>query len=101
MPHQAAAGCIDVDGYQEGFLDRMPYLAGDAVGPAHPFFKGDIALLWDEEFGIVAAQLEVFDYSAGYLTVVLVFAESSIRRAFARGLDPVAIIYQNLHYQLV
>lgn len=45
MPHQAADSCIDVDGYQESFLDRMPYLAGDAVGPEHPFFKGDIVLL--------------------------------------------------------
>ena len=29
VPHQAAAGRIDMDGYQEGLLDGMTYLAGN------------------------------------------------------------------------
>ena len=98
VPHQATAGRIDVDGYQKGLLDGMTYLAGNPVGPAYSFFEGDVVFLGYEQFGIIATQLEVFDHSAGYLSVVLVLAETSVRRAFARGLDPVAIIYQNLHF---
>ena len=41
----------------------------------------------DQEFGVVAAELEVFHHGSGNLTVVLVLPEASVGRAFARGVE--------------
>ncbi len=97
VPHKAASCDVYVDGYQESLLHGPSNLAGDFVGPAHAFLQGNVFLFGNQEFGVIAAALEVFHYGSGDFTVVLVLPEASVRRAFARGFNPVAIVNQYFH----
>lgn len=97
VPHTAAAGCIDVGADDEGVVRFMPVSDGHAVDTAAPFLQGDVLLLGHDERCIVASELEMLDDGSGNQAVVLVLPEASVRRAFAKGLDPVAIVYQYFH----
>lgn len=97
VPHKAASGGIYVDGCQQCLLHGPSNLAGDIVGPAHAFLQGDVFLFGNQEFGIIATAPEVLHYGAGNFTVVLILPEASVRRAFARGFHPVAIVNQYFH----
>lgn len=87
-----------MDAHNDGFLYGVANLAGDLVGPAYAFLQGDVPHFGNQEFGVIAAQLEVFHYGFGNFTVVLVLPEASIRRAFARGVNPVAVVNQYFHF---
>ena len=53
-----------------------------------------VILFWNQEFGVIAAALEVLHYGSGDFTVVLVLPEASVRRAFASGIFAVAVVNQ-------
>ena len=74
-----------MDANDDGFLYGVANLAGEVVGPTYAFLQGDVLFFGDQEFGVVAAELEVFHHDSGNLTVVLVLPEASVGRAFARG----------------
>lgn len=92
VPTVSPAGSVDVNGDEDGVLDRPADLTGKLVGPPDTLLQGDILLFRHQQLGIVATKLEVFHDGAGNPTVVLVLPETSVRRAFARGIDPVAIV---------
>lgn len=87
-----------MDSDDEGIVRFVPVADGYSVDAPAAFLQGDVFLFGYDEGCIVATELEMLDDGAGDDTVVLVRPEASVRRAFARGLDPVAIIYQNLHF---
>ena len=57
----------------------MKPLARDLIGPSAALLQGDVFLFRDQQFGIVATQFEMLNYSCSNLTVVLVLPESSVR----------------------
>lgn len=94
VPFLSVSGSVHVDAHDDGLLDGPSNLAGDFVGPAHAFLQGDVFLFWNQEFGVIAAALEVLHYGSGDFTVVLVLPEASVRRAFASGIFAVAVVNQ-------
>ena len=91
-PFVAFASRINVYAYKDSILHRSSYLTSKLVGPVDTLLKGDVVFFRDKQLCIVTSALKVHNNCSGYFTVVLVLPEATIRRAFARGFDPVAII---------
>lgn len=97
VPAVAFTCGIDVDADKDGVGNRMAWAACLAIGPADTLREGDVFLFRNEKLGFVAPVLEVLHDGSGYLTVVFVLPETSVRRALARGFNPVAIVNKDYH----
>ena len=85
VPFLTVAGCVYVDGDDDGLPDGVANLAGEFVGSAHTFLQGNVFFFGNQELGVVTSELDVFHYFPGNFAVVLVrvLAETSVGRAFA------------------
>ena len=88
-PMGTVAGCVGVDADDCYVLDGKTDLAGHAVGAVHSLRQRDVGFLWYENLDIVAAQTKMLRHCVPDDTVELVLPESSVRRAFAGGVNPV------------
>lgn len=61
------------------------------------FFEGNVIILWDEEFCVVALVYEVCYDSSSDFAVVDCFEEFAVRRAFAGSVKAVAVVYEDEH----
>ena len=94
-PLGAVAGCVCVDADDGHVLDRKTDLAGHVVGAGCSVRQREVGFLRIENLDIVAAKTKVLRHSVPDDTVELVLPESSVRRAFAGGVDPVPGIENN------
>ena len=97
-PLGAVSGGVDVDGDEADVVGSE--LGAAFVDTAHALREWDVVFFGDEEFGVVAAVLEVEGDGGGDLPRVKVFAEAAVGAALARRLNPMTIINQNLHKAL-
>lgn len=97
VPHTAAAGCIDVDADNEGVVGFVTVADGHTVDAPAAFLQGYVLLLGHDERCVVTTALQMLHDGASNQAVVLVLPEASVGRAFARGFDPVAVVYQDFH----
>ena len=97
-PLGAVSGGIDVEGDEADVVGSE--LGAAFVDTAHALREWDVVFFGDEEFGVVAAVLEVEGDGGGDLPRVKVFAEAAVGAALARRLNPMTIINQNLHKAL-
>ena len=81
---------MDTD--DEGVVGFVTVANGYTIDAPAPFFEGDVFLLGYDEGCNVASELEMLDDAASNQAVVLVLPEASVRRAFAWGSGPVAVI---------
>ena len=88
-PLGAVAGCVGVDADDGHVLDRKTDLAGHVVGAGCSVRQREVGFLRIENLDIVAAKTKVLRHSVPDDTVELVLQESSVRRAFAGGVDSV------------
>lgn len=88
-PLGAVAGCVGVDADDGHVLDRKTDLAGHVVGAGCSVWQREVGFLRIENLDIVAAKTKVLRHSVPDDTVELVLPESSVRRAFAGGVDSV------------
>lgn len=88
-PLGAVAGCVGVDADERGVLDGKTDLAGHAVGAVCSVRQREVGFLGIEDLDIVAAKAKMLRYSVPDDTIELVLPESSVRRAFAGGVDSV------------
>lgn len=93
VPHTAAAGCIDVDADDKGVVGLVAVADGYTVDASAAFLQGDVLIFGHDKGGIVATTLQMLHDGASNQAVVLVLPEASVGRAFARGFDPVAVVY--------
>lgn len=77
-PLHAIAGCIDVDGDEDG----VGYAIGDgnSVDAVHSFLQGDVFGLGDDKFCLVAPGNVALDNCSGDLAVVAPFHEGAVGR---------------------
>lgn len=59
--------------------------------------EGDIILLWNEEFGIIASVLKVQDYSSCNFAVEEGFTELPVRGTFAGSELTVGVVDEDFH----
>ena len=88
-PLGAVAGCVGVDADDGHVLDGKTDLAGHVVGAVCSVRQWKVGFLGIENLNIVAAKTKVLRHSVPDDTVELVLPESSVRRAFAGGVDSV------------
>ena len=88
-PMGTVAGCIGMNADERGVLDGKTDLAGHAVGAVCSVRQREVGFLGIEDLDIVAAKTKVLRHSVPDDTVELVLPESSVRRAFAGGVDSV------------
>lgn len=94
-PLGAVSGGIDVDGDEADIVGAE--LGAAFVGATHALRERDVVFIGDEEFGIVAAVLEVEGDGGGNLPIVEVFTEATVRRTLARGVEAVAVVKKDFH----
>jgi hypothetical protein len=82
-----------VDADDEGVVGFVTVADGHTIDAPAASLQGDVLLLGHDERCIVTTALEMLDDCASNQAVVLVLPEASVRRAFARGFDPVAVVY--------
>ncbi len=87
-PLRAIAGCIDVDGDEDGVGYAVG--GGNPVDAVHAFLQGDIFGLSDDKLCVVATGNEALDNGSGNLAVVAPFHEGAVGRGFTFGVDAVA-----------
>lgn len=97
VPHSAVADCIDVDADDEGVVGFVTVTDGHTVDAPAAFLQRDVLLLGHDERRVVTTALEMLHDGASNQAVVLILPEASVRRAFAKGFDPVAVVYQDFH----
>lgn len=83
---------IDVDTHHEGIVGFVPVPDSDAVDASAAFLQGDIFFFRNDQRCVIAPALQVFHDGAGNQSVVSILPEASVRRAFARSVDSVAIV---------
>ena len=88
-PMGTVAGCIGMNADERGVLDGKTDLAGHVVGAGCSVRQREVGFLRIENLDIVAAKTKVLRHSVPDDTVELVLPESSVRRAFAGGVDSV------------
>ncbi len=88
-PLGAVASCVGVDADDCYVLDGKTDLAGHIVGAGCSVRQRKVGFLGIEDLDIVAAKTKVLRHSVPDDTVELVLPESSVRRAFAGGVDSV------------
>ena len=84
-PFHAVAGCVDVDGDEDGVGYAVG--GGNPVDAVHAFLQGDIFGLSDDELCVVAPGDEALDDSSGNFAVVAPFHEGAVGRGFTFGVD--------------
>ena len=94
-PPGAVAGGVDVDGDEADVVGSE--LGAAFVDTANALRERDVVFFGDEEFGVVAAVLEVEGNGRRDLTIVKVFTEAAVRRALARGVKAVAVVEEDYH----
>lgn len=94
-PPGAVAGGVDVDGDEADVVGSE--LGAAFVDTANALRERDVVFFGDEEFGVVAAVLEVEGDGGGNLSRVEVFAEATVRRALARGVKAMAVVEEDFH----
>ena len=93
-PWRCATFCrCRLDADDEGVVGFVTVTDGHTVDAPAAFFQGYVLLLGHDEGCVVTTALEMLDDCASNQAVVLVLPEASVRRAFARGFDPVAVVY--------
>ena len=97
VPHSAAAGCINVDADDKGVVGFVTVTDGHTIDTSAAFLQGDVLLFGHDKRCVVTTALQMLHDGSSNQAVVLVLPEASVRRAFARGLDPVAVVYQDFH----
>ena len=93
VPHSAATGRIDVDADDEGVVRFVSVADGHTVDAPAAFLQGYVLLLGHDERCVVTTALQMLHDGASNQAVVLVLPEASVRRAFAWGFGPVAVVY--------
>lgn len=88
-PLGAVTGCVGVDADDCYVLYGKTDLAGHIVGAGCSVWQRKVGFLRIENLDIVAAKTKMLRYSVPDDTVELVLPESSVRRAFAGGVDSV------------
>ena len=88
-PLGTVTGRVGVDTDDGHVLDGKTDLAGHVVGAACSVRQRKVGLLGIENLDVVAAKAKVLRHSVPDDTVELVLPESSVRRAFAGGIDSV------------
>ena len=63
--------------------------------------EGDIVFFRSDQGGIEAPVLEVLHYGGSDFTCVFVLPEDAVRRAFAGGVDPVAVVDKDFIFIVV
>ena len=61
------------------------------------FFEGNVIILWDEEFCVVASVYEVCYYSSCDFAGVDCFEESAVGGAFAGSVKAMAVVDEDEH----
>ena len=94
-PLGTVSGGVDVDGDEADVVGSE--LGAAFVDTANALRERDVVFFGDEEFGVVAAVLEVEGDGRRDLTIVKVFTEAAVRRALARGVKAVAVVEEDFH----
>ena len=94
-PPGAVAGGVDVDGDEADVVGSK--LGAAFVDTANALRERDVVFFGDEEFGVVAAVLEVEGDGGRDLPIVKVFTEATVRRTLARGVEAVAVVKKDFH----
>lgn len=94
-PLGAVSGGVDVDGDEADIFGAE--LGAAFVDTANALRERDVVFFGDEEFGVVAAVLEVEGDEGGNLPIVKVFTEATVRRTLARGVEAVAVVEEDFH----
>ena len=72
-----------------------------AVDTPAALLEGDIVILGNEEFGIIASVLKIQDYSSCDFAVEEGFTELPVRRTFAGSELTVAVVDEDFHLTAV
>lgn len=94
-PLGTVSGGVDVDGDEADVVGAE--LGAAFVGATHALRERDVVFIGDEEFGVVAAVLEVEGDGRRDLPIVKVFTEATVRRTLARGVEAVAVVKKDFH----
>lgn len=94
-PLGAVSGGVDMDGDDTDIVGAK--LGAAFVDTAHALRERDVVFFGDEEFGVVAAVLEVEGDEDGNLPIAKVFTEATVRRTLARGVEAVAVVKKDFH----
>ena len=94
-PAVAVTGGVDVDGNEDDVI--FAEAAAPVVDAATALRQGDVFLLGDEEFGIIALGGQGRDDSAGNAAGIGVFEEAAVGAALAGSFTAVAVIDEDFH----
>ena len=94
-PAVAVAGGVDVDGNEDDVV--FAEAAVPVVHAAAALLQGDVFLLGDEEFGIMALGGQGRDDAAGNAAGISVFEEAAAGAALAGSFTAVAVIDEDFH----
>lgn len=96
-PFFAVAGSIDVERDQEDLVGAE--LLADLIDALAALGEGNVFALGNQELDVKAQGSQLLPDAEGEVAVVGVFTEVPVGAAFARGVDAVAIVKENLHSQ--
>lgn len=88
-PLGTVTGCVGVDADDCDVLDGKTDLAGHVVGAGCSVLQREVGFLGIENLDVVAAKTKMLRHCVPDDSVELVLPESSVRRAFAGGVDSV------------
>ena len=92
VPLPIGTGSVDMDADEDGVGGRMTEPAGLLVDATDALFQGNVLEFGDKELRIIAPVLQVRYDGVGNFTAVLIFAETAVGRALARGFTAVAVV---------
>ena len=94
-PFFAVAGSVDVERDQEDLVGAV--LLADLIDALAALGEGNVFTLGDQELDVEAQGGQLLPDAEGEVAVVGVFTEMPVGAAFARGVDSMAIVEENLH----
>lgn len=95
VPFFAIAGSVDVEGDQEDLVGAE--MLADLIDALAALGEGNVFTLGNQELDIEAQGRQLLQDAEGEVAVVGVFAEVPIRATFARRVDTMAIVEEDLH----
>jgi len=94
-PFFAVAGSVDMERDQEDLVGAE--LLADRIDPTAALLQGDILALGNQELDVEAQGGQLLPDAEGEVAVIGVFTEVPVGATFARGVDAVTIVEENLH----